>query len=160
MNEQRKEKKRPPLAHDARVADIARAHSDAMASGRIPPGHEGFDARWTQVTTLLGAREAAENIAIIPHDAKAPAQMAVETWMKSKLHRDNLLDDYRFSGIGIAKASDGKLFMTQIFVGAPASDVQPQTRRGTTRHAWSICTRVFPIHAAGASLPARADLSV
>jgi uncharacterized protein YkwD len=118
VNVERAGKKLPLLDHDERIADVARSHSKAMASGRRPPGHDGFEERWTKVTTLIGASTAAENVAIIPGDTTTPGEMAVDSWMKSKDHRSNMLDDYRYSGIGIARAQDGKLFMTHLLVGA------------------------------------------
>lgn len=42
---------------------------------------------------------------------------AVEKWMESPTHRQNVLDgDWTAAGIGIAASNDGKIYITQVFV--------------------------------------------
>jgi uncharacterized protein YkwD len=49
-------------------------------------------------------------------DAELP-QRAIEGWMASPPHRDNLLSaDFRESGIGVAQGADGETYVTQDFI--------------------------------------------
>jgi uncharacterized protein YkwD len=44
------------------------------------------------------------------------ATIAVRGWMKSPTHRTNMLDrNWTATGIGIATARDGSIFITQVF---------------------------------------------
>lgn len=44
--------------------------------------------------------------------------MSVRGWMKSPGHRENLLDRrYTSAGIGVARSRDGKIYVTQVFMG-------------------------------------------
>jgi len=48
-----------------------------------------------------------------------PARYAVDIWMKSPHHRDNLVDPtYRWTGVGVAVAADGTYWFTQDFSAA------------------------------------------
>jgi uncharacterized protein YkwD len=54
----------------------------------------------------------AENVATGQHTA----QSAVDTWLKSQGHRENIEGDYNQTGIGITKGKNGSLFFTEIFI--------------------------------------------
>ncbi len=42
---------------------------------------------------------------------------AVENWLKSPSHRQNMLDgEWTTTGIGIARAKDGEIFITEVFI--------------------------------------------
>lgn len=44
------------------------------------------------------------------------ASLAIRGWMHSPTHRDNILDpEWRATGIGIAYASNGDIFVTEVF---------------------------------------------
>src|SRR5690606_19105807 len=63
VNNRRSATNRPGLRWDDRVAAIAREHSQAMASGRRPFSHDGFDQRAEQIAALLTVRALAEHVA-------------------------------------------------------------------------------------------------
>ena len=93
---------------------IAQKHSEDMASGLVPFGHDGFDKR----NVLSGKKIAnmhgfAENVAFGPVSGKEVVTM----WKNSSGHRTNMLGHYRYIGIGIAKDKQGRLYYTQVFVG-------------------------------------------
>ena len=60
-------------------------------------------------------RAIGENIAFNKGFEK-PAEFAVERWMLSRTHRNNLLDGrWTDSGIGLCITEDGKYLFTQVF---------------------------------------------
>jgi uncharacterized protein YkwD len=93
---------------------IAQKHSENMASGKTSFGHDGFDKRNVlAMKTLPDMRGFAENVAL---DAKS-ARAVLELWKNSSGHRRNLLGNYRYIGIGIARDKQGRIFYTQVFAG-------------------------------------------
>ena len=93
---------------------IAQKHSEDMASGRVAFGHDGFDKRYVlagnKITDMHGF---AENVALGPVSGKEVVTM----WKNSSGHRANMMGQYRFIGIGIAKDKDGSIYYTQVFGG-------------------------------------------
>ena len=67
-------------------------------------------------TGVTGWSAIAENIAYnAGYDD--PAAFAVERWLLSTKHRENILrDEFTHSGIGVARAADGRVYFTQVFV--------------------------------------------
>jgi uncharacterized protein YkwD len=105
----------PPLAYDERVADVARRHSEAMATSRRPFSHEGFDERATAVTRFLPLRSMAENVA---YDSRsAVAAETVGGWIRSPVHLRNIEGPYDVTGVGVARSGTGAYYFTQLFVG-------------------------------------------
>ena len=56
VNRHRRARGLAPLALDARVAQQARLHSEAMAAGKTPFGHDGFPARVAAVRRAMAVR--------------------------------------------------------------------------------------------------------
>ena len=101
------------------VAKIARQHSNNMASNKFF-SHRGLDGSMIDDRAdsigLRKWRAIGENIAYNRGYAK-PTEFAVECWMKSAGHRENLLNtSWKETGIGIAVASDGSYYFTQVFL--------------------------------------------
>ena len=49
-----------------------------------------------------------------------PLRSAVDGWMSSKGHRNNILGaDFTHTGVGIAVAEDGTIYFTQLFASSP-----------------------------------------
>jgi uncharacterized protein YkwD len=101
-----------PLAADAGLAAVARAHSADMRDRDFfdhvnPDGLDSFDR--TERAGLTNAR--AENIAYGQPDAAA----VMADWMTSRGHRANILDcELRTLGVGVAQGSGGP-WWTQLF---------------------------------------------
>ncbi|HOX47245.1 MAG TPA: CAP domain-containing protein [Myxococcota bacterium] len=115
INAERQAQGLPALAWEALIADAARGHSRDMSSGQVEFGHDGFDARVDALAEQLPWSSAGENVAW-NQGYPDPAAQAVEGWMDSPGHRENILGDYDRTGIGIAgDATDGYYF-TQIFL--------------------------------------------
>jgi uncharacterized protein YkwD len=115
INQYRKSRKLPSLTFDARIAQQARNHSQAMASGRVPFSHNGFDGRVKAIAQVIRFNGAAENVAY-NRGASDPGKKAVQGWLNSTGHRKNIEGNFDLTGIGIAKNAKGDYYFTQIFI--------------------------------------------
>ena len=100
INKKRVENGFKQLEWSEDVAKIARQHSLDRAD------RSGLK-KW---------RSIGENIAF-NRGYKDPVEVAVELWLKSPSHRQNLLkSDWSESAVGIAVADDGSYYFTQVFL--------------------------------------------
>jgi len=102
----------PPLKWCQGIADIAAEHARQMARGEMPFSHDGFEDRVRRYP--LPHLSAAENLAY-NGGVSDTARVAVEGWIKSPGHRKNLEGAFDLCGIGVAQASTGEFFFTQLF---------------------------------------------
>jgi uncharacterized protein YkwD len=113
-NKFRKMKGLPALILNDRLSAIAQRHSENMARGRVAFGHAGFAKR---------SREAEQSIRLIYSCGEnvaygmRSANEVMRGWKGSPGHRKNLLGNYKYIGIGIAKDRRGRLYFTQFFAG-------------------------------------------
>ena len=118
VNRERSKARLTSLAWDDRLARIARDYSRQMA-------REGFfdhyDPEGKTVTDrALAARirdwsSIGENL-FMCEEHPYFASTAIRGWLKSRTHRTNMLDrSWTATGIGIATAHDGSIFITQVF---------------------------------------------
>ena len=115
VNAYRSSKRLAGLGWNESIAEQARRHSRDMAGGAIAFGHEGFDARMRDLAKSVKWTGVAENVFML-RNLPDPAGVAVDGWIDSPGHRQNMEGDYDLTGIGIARAEDGSLYFTQIFV--------------------------------------------
>ncbi len=115
VNQYRKSHNLPPLQWDARIAQQARLHSQAMASGKVPFSHNGFEGRVKAIAKSIRYRSAGENVAYNMGYAD-PGKQAVQGWIKSPGHRHNMEGNFDLTGIGIAKNAKGEYYLTQEFI--------------------------------------------
>lgn len=115
INDYRKSRNLRPLTLDARITQQSRIHSEAMASGRVPFSHNGFEGRVSAIASAIAYRSAAENVAY-NQGYSNPDQQAVQGWLKSSGHLKNIVGDYDLTGIAIAKNAKGEYYFTQIFI--------------------------------------------
>ena len=119
INRERQRRGLSPLAWDGRLVRLARDHSENMARGGFLShvDREGLDLRArAQGLGLHGWRVIGENIAY-NQGYDDPTAFAVERWMVSEKHRENALsDEYTHAAVGIARASDGAYYFTQVFM--------------------------------------------
>lgn len=110
-----------PLRRDASVDAVARAHSRDMAArgyfahetpeGLSPPDRLARGG-------VSGISLAGENVGLT--DRGDPNTEIVQGWLASPVHRQNLLAPmFNVTGIGIARAADGRLLYTQLYVTVP-----------------------------------------
>jgi uncharacterized protein YkwD len=108
-----------PFVWDGEVCRMARIHSESMArlgylSHTTPAGLRLRDrarAVGIQQFTVLG-----ENIAY-NQGYEDPGAFAVERWMASSKHRENILSrEFRAMAIGSFITADGSVYLTQTFI--------------------------------------------
>jgi uncharacterized protein YkwD len=119
INAQRAANGESPLVWDAELCRMARMHSENMARTGVfdHTGPDGRDMRArAHGSNVRGWSAMAENIAY-NQGYDDPAAFAVERWMRSSKHRDNLLSSmFTRSAVGIARSADGRVFLTQVFI--------------------------------------------
>ena len=108
-----------PLTWNDDLAAVARAHSQDMADQNFF-SHRGSDGTMVDDRAdKLGVRDWAaigENIAFERGFDNA-AEFAVERWMESPAHKQNLLDQrWKETGMGVAILPDGTYYFTQVFL--------------------------------------------
>ena len=122
LNEHRTAQGLTPFAFSPEISDIARYHSEDMASGRVPGGHAGVDGRAEKISKSIPYREFGENVAEINNGGEGgEGAAAVTGWLQSPGHRSNIEGDFDLTGIGIIRDAAGTYFFTQLFV-TPAGD--------------------------------------
>ena len=75
--------------------------------------HDGFNDRFTQARNQLNLMGFAENVAYNYGHAD-PTQSAVDGWIKSQGHRENMLKDMNICAVAVYE-KDGKWWFTQLF---------------------------------------------
>jgi len=114
INRVRQEHGLQPLKGWTQLSACAREHSQNMAAGKCPFGHDGFKQRADQMQTQATLSSFAENVAY-SHKYDDPVQIAVDGWMKSPGHKKNILGDFEETGVGVAVDKEGKFYITQLF---------------------------------------------
>ena len=111
-NKYRQSKDRSALTMREDLNAIAQKHSSDMAKGKVAFGHAGFDDRDAKARKLIpGMTRFAENVAYGASSAKEVVTM----WKKSSGHRENMLGNYKYIGIGTATDKKGTIYFTQVF---------------------------------------------
>ncbi len=112
VNDYRRSQGLGDLVWNDAVADAAREHSQDMAAGNVPFGHDGYNERWSRLGEILPWQSIAEVVA-----SSGSAKDTVNAWIASADHQRYLVGDYTHSGVGVAKPdSGGAFFTTQIFI--------------------------------------------
>ena len=129
VNTTRARAHRVPLARTRALDDVARAHSRDMARRRYlshtsPEGKNPVDR--IVDGGVVGFSLAAENIGMT--DRGDPNREILEGWIASAVHRKNLLAPaFNTTGIGVAAASDGTLYYTQLYTSEPRAESDSKT---------------------------------
>ncbi|MBS1797762.1 MAG: CAP domain-containing protein [Acidobacteria bacterium] len=119
INEERRKKGLGDLEWDGRLAGVARDYSRRMAredffshydrdgNSVVERARDSNVRDWRQIGENLFYCEGYDQF----------DELAVRGWMKSPDHRRNILDRrFNASGIGIARARDGRIYITQVFI--------------------------------------------
>ncbi|HLL69970.1 MAG TPA: CAP domain-containing protein [Pyrinomonadaceae bacterium] len=119
INAQRRARGESSLVWDAELTRMARLHSENMSArnffAHTDPQGQNVVMR-ASMQGVTGWSAIAENIAY-NSGYDDPAAFAVERWLVSAKHRENMLRrSFTHSGIGVARAADGRVFFTQVFV--------------------------------------------
>ena len=119
INRERSRSRLSALRWDNGVAELARSYSRKMAN-------EGFfdhvDRDGNSViqradrSNVKGWQKIGENL-FVCEPINRFSDIAVRGWMKSPAHRRNVLDrEWTTTGIGVARARDGSIYVTQVFI--------------------------------------------
>ncbi len=119
INAEREKKGLSRLDWSESLAALARVHSEDMAHEKFF-SHRGSDGSLVDERADklgLGAwRSIGENIAYM-RGYDDPAELAVQKWMESTAHRNNLLGpNWKESAVGVAMTADGTYYMTEVFI--------------------------------------------
>ncbi len=110
-----------PLVWSDVIAEQARKHSVNMANKIVAFSHEGSDLRFKALTkSIPSLRLFGENVAYNQGYSK-PAETAVSGWLDSPGHYENIMGDFNLTGVGVEKNSEGKYYLTQLFVKTASS---------------------------------------
>jgi uncharacterized protein YkwD len=119
INSERQKRGLPPLVLDGALTRLARYQSETMARDGLLShvDRDGLDLKGrAQMLGLHGWRALGENIAY-NQGFSDPTAFAVERWMVSQAHRENILNGgFTHAAVGIARAADGRIFFTQVFM--------------------------------------------
>ncbi len=115
INQYRQSINLSPLVINQTIVNEARQHSQNMAEGKVSFSHEGFDNRISIIANSITYSSAAENVAYNQGHSN-PATIAVEGWLKSSGHLQNIKGDFNLTGVGVAQNSAGEHYFTQIFI--------------------------------------------
>ena len=107
------------LLLDPTISKICQIHTDNMATGRIPLGHQGFSSRADLLLKRLSGTKAAENVAFGPN----AAEHIVSGWLSSEAHKRNIESDCNLMGIACSSNTVGGVYVSQIFIKADALPV-------------------------------------
>ncbi len=107
------------LPRHAGLDRLAQQHSEFMVRNRdkIKGGltHYGFEERAMAAQRLMGMSNVAENIATCSGSFSSPSSTLVGAWKNSAGHARNMKGNWDVTGVGVAVASDGTVFATQLF---------------------------------------------
>lgn len=119
INQKRAELGLKPVQWSDKIANIARQHSLSMADYKFF-SHQDLNGHFiderADVAGINKWKAISENIAF-NKGFNNPVEFAVERWMLSASHRQNLLNPrWQQSGIGVAITQDGAYYFTQVFL--------------------------------------------
>ena len=106
------------LQWDDQLADLARSYSEQMADGNFFSHYDRSGETVVQRAHQLrikGWARIGENL-FETYGLDDLSTFAVRGWMRSPSHRENILDrGWDATGIGIAVARNGKVYITEVF---------------------------------------------
>lgn len=114
VNQERKRHGLSALVPWKTLSYHAREHSQNMADGAVDFGHSGFEARANAIQKTASCHSVGENVAYC-YLFDDPLVKSLDMWMKSPHHCENILGDYKETGIGIAYDDEGRCYITQLF---------------------------------------------
>jgi len=118
VNRERSRMRLSRLQWDDQLADLARSYSEQMADGNFFSHYDRSGAtvvQRAQQQRVKGWERIGENL-FETYGLDNISTFAVRGWMRSPSHRENILDrGWDATGIGIAIARNGKVYITEVF---------------------------------------------
>lgn len=115
INQYRLSKNLPPLKLNPQITQQARIHSERMASGLIPLGHDKLEQRLKIISYSTPHEKGVENLATHQDDFD-PVQTTLKQWLNNPKNLKNIEGKYDETGIGVAQNNRGEYYFTQIFI--------------------------------------------
>jgi uncharacterized protein YkwD len=121
VNDYRKEHNLVALVRRDSLDTVARAHSADMAARRYLSHETPEGVNWVGRLArggVEGFTMAGENVGLTSRPS--PNDEILQGWIRSPVHRENLVGRaYNATGLGIARAADGTLYYTQLYLSFP-----------------------------------------
>lgn len=121
VNEYRKAQHLVPLVRRDELDAVARAHSADMATRRYLSHSTPEGVDWVGRlgrAGIEGFAMAGENVGLTSRPS--PNEEILQGWIRSPVHRENLVGRaYNATGLGLARAADGTLYYTQLYLSFP-----------------------------------------
>lgn len=114
VNQERQRHGLGALATWSVLSYYARQHSQNMADNVVEFGHDGFESRANRIQKTANCYSVGENVAYC-YLIDDPLQTSLQMWMESPHHCENILGDYKETGMGIAYDNEGRCYITQMF---------------------------------------------
>lgn len=119
VNNERMRSRLTPLQWDGRLGQVARSYSKKMAREHFFSHYDGTGNSVAQRSASAGVgywQKIGENLYMMSEHPQYAA-LSVRSWMRSPPHRKNIKDrDWTSTGIGVARSSDGFIYVTQVFL--------------------------------------------
>ncbi len=96
-------------------SEYLRAHRGTFSLSGKNVSHIGFEGRTLYARERYNMANFSENVAAATQAGSNGPKRLLELWQGSKDHNKNMLDDWTYSGIGVAVDEDGTVFATQLF---------------------------------------------
>ena len=112
INDYRHQMQLNTLLWNEKASSIAALHSKNMANNTVAFSHTGFNQRSKVLYKIFGNTATAENIIMGVYTGL----QALQLWKTSAGHHKNILGNYSYTGIGVAKDKQGNFYITQIFI--------------------------------------------
>lgn len=109
-------------------SEYLRAHRGSFSLSGKNVSHIGFEGRALYARERYQMDNVSENVAAATRPGQNSPHLLLQLWQGSKDHNENMLDDWTYSGIGVAVDEDGTVFATQLFGNASMSQMSMRTR--------------------------------
>lgn len=120
VNQYRVSKGIAPLQIDPRVNEQVQAYAQTMANAGTPLNHQGLEQRGQALSQAIPHTSYAyyENEYYCFGCNSDPATSAVQWWLNSPGHLNNILSQTELTGIGVAVNDKGEYYFAQMFIHA------------------------------------------
>ena len=91
--------------------ELAQEQAQDIAQERIDFGHQGFERRAERLKQNYLLKNMAENLAL----SRESPEAVLQSWLDSPPHKQNILGNFNYSGLGAAQDGQGNRVLVQIF---------------------------------------------
>ncbi|ACB50358.1 hypothetical protein cce_1007 [Crocosphaera subtropica ATCC 51142] len=135
INQYRLSKNLPSLNLNPQITQQARIHSERMAAGIIPVGHEDLEQRLKIISFTTPHEKGVENLAT-HQDSYDPVKATMKQWLNNAKNLKNIEGKYDATGIGVAQNSRGEYYFTQIFIKEKSSIITRSPELDNSLEPW------------------------